>query len=123
MSPELWIEISRVFDPARVLPASGYRAGDPDSAQGGARRSTGRWWLEPDSAEAHTACGLVAYELKWNKTRAKQEFDKAIQLNPNYTHGIHWHAHFLENENRFTEAEQEMAASSGDRSDVAPLDA
>ena len=65
--------------------------------------------LDPRSAEAHTARGLVAHELEWNQTRARQEFRRAIELNPNYAYGIHWYAHFLESEGKMEEALAEMS--------------
>jgi serine/threonine-protein kinase len=64
--------------------------------------------LDPRSAEAHTARGLVAHELEWDQTRAKAEFLRAIELNPNYAYGVHWYAHFLESQGRLDDAYSEM---------------
>jgi len=64
--------------------------------------------LDPGSAEAHTARGLVAHELEWDQTRARKEFLRAIELKPSYAYGIHWYAHFLEYQNRFDEAQAQM---------------
>jgi serine/threonine-protein kinase len=64
--------------------------------------------LDPNSAEAHTARGLVAHELEWDQARARRAFLRAIELNPNYAYGIHWYAHYLEFEGREEEAEAQM---------------
>ena len=40
--------------------------------------------LDPDLAEAHAALGLVKSHYDFDFAGARQEFEKAIQLNPNY---------------------------------------
>ena len=40
--------------------------------------------LDPDSAEAHTALGLVKSHYDFDFPGAQREFQKAIELNPNY---------------------------------------
>jgi len=64
--------------------------------------------LDPNSAEAHCARGLVAHELEWDQPRAKREFLRAIELKPNYAYGIHWYGHFLESQGKLQEALAEM---------------
>jgi len=64
--------------------------------------------LNPNSAEAHTARGLVAHELEWDQRSARQHFLRAIELNPNYAYGIHWYAHFLEFTGHLEEAAVQM---------------
>jgi serine/threonine-protein kinase len=64
--------------------------------------------LDPNSAEAHTARGLVAHELEWDQARALREFRRAIELKPNYAYGIHWYAHYLEAAGRLEEALVQM---------------
>jgi TolB-like protein/Tfp pilus assembly protein PilF len=64
--------------------------------------------LDPNSAEAHTARGLVAHELEWDQPRAQREFLRAIALKPNYAYGIHWYAHFLESQGRLEDALTQM---------------
>lgn len=64
--------------------------------------------LNVDLAEAHTSRAIVADELEWDQTRAKQEFLKAIQLKPGYAYGIHWYGHFLEAQGRLQEGQEEL---------------
>jgi TolB-like protein len=64
--------------------------------------------LNVDLAEAHTSRAIVAHELEWDQSRAKKEFLKAIQLKPGYAYGIHWYGHFLENEGKLAEGQQQL---------------
>jgi serine/threonine-protein kinase len=50
--------------------------------------------LDPGSAAGHTAlaCATLLYEN--NRTRARQEFERALDLNPNYALGRCWYALF-----------------------------
>jgi TolB-like protein len=64
--------------------------------------------LNVDLAEAHTSRAIVAHELEWDQSRAKKEFLKAIQLKPGYAYGIHWHGHFLENQGKLAEGQQQL---------------
>jgi serine/threonine-protein kinase len=64
--------------------------------------------LNPLSAEAHTARGIIAHELEWDQTRARQELLRAIELKPNYAYGVHWYAHYLEFQGNMEEAESQM---------------
>jgi DNA-binding SARP family transcriptional activator/TolB-like protein/Flp pilus assembly protein TadD len=51
--------------------------------------------LDPTLAEAHTALGYADIHYLWRWEEAKQEFDRAIALNPSYSHAHHWHSHYL----------------------------
>lgn len=50
--------------------------------------------LDNTLAEAHAALGapMLFYDWEWEK--ARQEFDRAIELNPKYAITHHWYAHY-----------------------------
>jgi DNA-binding winged helix-turn-helix (wHTH) protein/TolB-like protein/tetratricopeptide (TPR) repeat protein len=48
--------------------------------------------LEPSLAEAHTSLGMVAFYYEWNWPQAEREFQRSIELNPNYPLGHTWYA-------------------------------
>ena len=48
--------------------------------------------LDGDLAEAHASLGLIAYHFDWNWDAARQHFERAIALNPNYATAHHWYA-------------------------------
>jgi tetratricopeptide (TPR) repeat protein len=76
-----------------VLAFSGAARGSESKreAMAAARRSIE---LDPASAVGHTAlaCATLLYEN--NRAMAKQEFERALELNPSYAMGRCWYAHF-----------------------------
>ncbi len=48
--------------------------------------------IDPTLAEAHAVLGLVRTEYEWDWRGAEQEFQRAIELNPNYPTTHHWYA-------------------------------
>jgi DNA-binding winged helix-turn-helix (wHTH) protein/TolB-like protein/lipoprotein NlpI len=48
--------------------------------------------LEPSLAEAHTSLGMVAFYYEWNWPQAEREFQRSIELNPNYPLAHTWYA-------------------------------
>jgi Flp pilus assembly protein TadD len=48
--------------------------------------------LDPSLAEAHASLGLIAPFLNWNWADAKNHYERAIELNPNYATAHHWYA-------------------------------
>jgi len=58
-------------------------------AKAAARRA-----LEIDEtlAEAHTAMAAVLMDYDWNLPESNREFERAIELNPNYANAHHWYA-------------------------------
>ena len=58
-------------------------------AKAAARRA-----LEIDDtlAEAHTAMAAVLMDYDWNLPESNREFERAIELNPNYANAHHWYA-------------------------------
>ncbi len=51
--------------------------------------------LDDSSAEAHTSMGHVLHNYDWDFAKAESEFQRAIELNPNYSTAHHLYAHLL----------------------------
>src|SRR5215469_7764021 len=51
--------------------------------------------LAPQSAEAHTSLAYVKLYGDWDFRGAEQEFQAALQHNPNYATALQWHAEYL----------------------------
>jgi TolB-like protein/DNA-binding winged helix-turn-helix (wHTH) protein/Flp pilus assembly protein TadD len=51
--------------------------------------------LDDSSAEAHTSMAHVLHNYDWDFTKAEAEFQRAIELNPNYSTAHHLYAHLL----------------------------
>jgi serine/threonine-protein kinase len=85
-----------VADAFTVMAYSGASPGSETKAQ--AMAAAGRSIeLDPTSATAHTAlaCATLLYEN--NRALAKREFERALELNPNYGMGRCWYANFYWN--------------------------
>jgi tetratricopeptide (TPR) repeat protein len=85
---------------ADVLPANVARAKARDAA---ARALE----LDPESAEAHAAMGMVALYYEWNWKNSEREFRRAIELNPGYVTAHQWYSYYLRAMGRLPEALQE----------------
>ncbi len=64
--------------------------------------------MDETLAEAHAALGLVKKDYDWDFMGAEKEFERAIQLNPNYAAAYQWRAENLVNLQRLDEATQMM---------------
>jgi serine/threonine protein kinase/Tfp pilus assembly protein PilF len=51
--------------------------------------------LDDGLAEAHASLAFVKFRLDWDWSGAEQEFQRAVDLNPNYATAHHWHALYL----------------------------
>jgi tetratricopeptide (TPR) repeat protein len=51
--------------------------------------------LDESLAEAHASLGFVMLLYDWNPAQAEKEFQRAIELNPNYPTAHHWYAYDL----------------------------
>jgi serine/threonine protein kinase/Tfp pilus assembly protein PilF len=60
--------------------------------------------LDETLAEAHTVLAFVLYRYEWNWARAENEFERALELNPNLSTAHHWYGEFLGATGRFDEA-------------------
>jgi TolB-like protein/DNA-binding winged helix-turn-helix (wHTH) protein/Tfp pilus assembly protein PilF len=63
--------------------------------------------LDPESAEAHAAMGMIAFYYEWNWEVSEREFRRAIELNPGYVTGHQWYSYYLRAMGRLPEALQE----------------
>ena len=59
-------------------------------------------------AEAHTSLAWIRYDYHWDWEGAEKEFNRAIELNPNYATAHQWYAEFLNCMGRFEEARREI---------------
>jgi serine/threonine-protein kinase len=64
--------------------------------------------LDPNLAEVHTSVAYGFYMYDWNWAAAEAEFQKAIQLNPQYATAHHWYADYLTAMGRPREALREI---------------
>ncbi len=68
--------------------------------------------LDADSAEAHTALGAVSAVFDWDWGTAGREFQRAVDLDPNYATAHQWYADFyLIPQLRLDKAASEMEAA------------
>ena len=70
-----------------------YSVGTPQECYPKAKEAARRA-LEIDDtlAEAHTAMAAVLIDYDWNLSESNKEFERAIELNPNYPNAHHWYA-------------------------------
>jgi DNA-binding winged helix-turn-helix (wHTH) protein/tetratricopeptide (TPR) repeat protein len=64
--------------------------------------------LDPTLAEPHTSLGLIYFYIDWNLPAAQREFERSIQLNPNYAMAHYWYAIDLAAVGRFPQALYEI---------------
>jgi TolB-like protein/Tfp pilus assembly protein PilF len=64
--------------------------------------------LDDGLAEAHASLAYINMVYDWNWTSAEKEFQRAIELNPNYAGAHEWFAEFLAARGRESEALSEM---------------
>jgi len=51
--------------------------------------------LDPQSSEAHASLAFVSFFGMWDLASGEQEFERAVELNPNNATAHHWHANAL----------------------------
>jgi DNA-binding winged helix-turn-helix (wHTH) protein/tetratricopeptide (TPR) repeat protein len=64
--------------------------------------------LDPTLAEPHASLGLIYFYIDWNLPAAEREFERSIQLNPNYAMAHYWYALDLAAVGRFPQALYEI---------------
>ena len=74
--------------------------------------------IDESLAEAHVSLAFAAFNYDWDFETAGREFRRALELNPNYAHGRHWHSHFLTAMRR----QDESLAESQKAMELDPLD-
>jgi tetratricopeptide (TPR) repeat protein len=63
--------------------------------------------IDKNLPEAHTALALIVQNYDWDWQTSEKEFQRAIELNPNYATAHHWYAEHLTWRGRFDEALRE----------------
>jgi TolB-like protein/DNA-binding winged helix-turn-helix (wHTH) protein/Tfp pilus assembly protein PilF len=68
--------------------------------------------LDPSLPESHLAAAEVALYVDWDFVKAKQEFDRTLELSPNYATAHQWYGEYLSLMGQHTDAirEDQMAA-------------
>ena len=64
--------------------------------------------LDEGLAEAHVSLGTVKTFYDWDWAGAEREFQRALELQPNYSTAHHWYSHYLVAVGRVDEAVAEM---------------
>ena len=64
--------------------------------------------LDPNLAEAHASLGDIMLSFDSDRAGAEREFQRAIELNPNYPTAHHWYALLLGTSGRNDEAKREI---------------
>ena len=64
--------------------------------------------LDSNLAEAHNSLAYVKYQFDWDWSGAESEFQRAIELNPNYATAHQWYAIHLAGMGRMNEAIREI---------------
>jgi Tfp pilus assembly protein PilF len=60
--------------------------------------------LDDTSPGAHTSLAFATYYWNWDPATAEREYERALELDPNFVQGHHWYATFLLTSGRFPEA-------------------
>jgi TolB-like protein/tetratricopeptide (TPR) repeat protein len=63
--------------------------------------------LDESLGEAHGTLGFFRFLYDWDFMDAEREFERAIELSPNYAEAHHWYAIYLANLGRHEEADRE----------------
>jgi tetratricopeptide (TPR) repeat protein len=64
--------------------------------------------LDPTLAEPHAALGLVTWFYEWNSGGSEREFQRAIELNPNYPTAHQWYSRYLRSVGRVDDGFKEI---------------
>ncbi len=64
--------------------------------------------LDDTLAEAHASLASISYVYDWDWPLAEKEFQRAIELNPNYATAHHWYAYYCFSRNLIEKGLQEI---------------
>jgi TolB-like protein len=98
-----------------------YGSVDPNEAYPKARIAALRALeLDPDLAEGHAVLGLILQTHDWNWRTGEKQYQRAIELNPNYPIAHYHYSYLLAESGRYTEAIHE-ATEALSRDPVSPV--
>jgi len=106
LDPNFALAYTGLADSYLVLPQFiGYRTSELlPKAKSAALRALA---LDDTLAEAYASLGNVK-ESEWDFPAAEKDYKRAVELNPNYPTGRHWHANLLAMMGRMDESQAEM---------------
>jgi TolB-like protein/tetratricopeptide (TPR) repeat protein len=105
--PSYALAYSGLADAYTTLP--GYSATPASEVVQNARAAASRAIeLDPNLAEAHASLARIKMAFESDSAGAEKEFQRAIQLNPNYPSAHHWYALLLAFQGRSDEAKKEI---------------
>lgn len=64
--------------------------------------------IDAQMGEAHASMGKILTDFYWDWQQAEKEFQRALDLKPNYANTHHWYAILLSNMGRFDESIREI---------------
>jgi TolB-like protein/DNA-binding winged helix-turn-helix (wHTH) protein/Flp pilus assembly protein TadD len=106
LDPNLAVAYAGLADTYSILGSDVLPA---DIAQGRAREAANKAiQLDPSLAEGHAALALVRFYYDWDWPGAEKEFQRALELNPNYAIAHQWYSYFLDAGGRLPEAIREV---------------
>jgi DNA-binding winged helix-turn-helix (wHTH) protein/tetratricopeptide (TPR) repeat protein len=86
-----------------------YGVYDPAKAMAEAKEAAERAVSIDDSlAEAHTSLAYVNTTYYWDWRKSRQEFERAIELNPGYSTAHHWYGIYLLMQGKIEQAQEEL---------------
>ncbi len=92
-----------------------YGSMPPDQAFPAARKAALRALSMDDSlADAHATLGLISFYYDWDGAAAEDEFQRALEINPNYAMAHSWSGETLAAMGRFPEAMREARRALND---------
>lgn len=92
-----------------------YGSMPPDQAFPAARKAALKALSMDDSlADAHATLGLISFYYDWDGAAAEDEFQRAVEINPNYAMAHSWSGETLAAMGRFPEAIQESKRALND---------
>jgi DNA-binding winged helix-turn-helix (wHTH) protein/TolB-like protein/Flp pilus assembly protein TadD len=117
--PRYALAYAGLADSYILLGSSGYSQLPPKDAMPKAKAAAEHALaIDTALAEAHTSLAYVKLIYDWDWAGSKQEFDRALQLNPGDTTALHWYSHYLSAMGRH----QESIAASRRALDINPVD-
>jgi serine/threonine protein kinase/tetratricopeptide (TPR) repeat protein len=107
--PRFALAYAGLADCYNLVPGYGYNDQPPRVLFSNAKKmATKALKLDETLAEAHTALAFARATYDWDWQGAENEYQRAIELKPNYATCRHWYACLLSNLRRFDDAYDEI---------------